>query len=372
MRQKILSVSITSVFLIISNSGYAQFGNLMNQFKDAAEKIQKEVQQQIQSTIEPVNTSNQQSQAVAPAANIPQPSVSNVVRSPVKNSDQSDSSDISKAFRGIWCKTIDTSSSGPFDFKGVKPGDLCQSSDDVIVAIAAKLKKSNQTFEWMTKPKALNEGGVLVVDNVIAGDKAFFKIAILIDPYLEKAYLASFTGLICAADPSNSLNSENPFRNALESKYGKPASAYTEYDSLKAQIDELEQQNSAARRQAITVREAKNTRDVDNMLPMLKGMLGASDKNAILSLTWDYEKGNPERPVGTATVTQARWNLIREVGGCKVQYIDKASSGSPSLDYGFGLSLMGTKRIVSLENSIIAKNQAKEKEKIQSAPAPKF
>jgi len=205
----------------------------------------------------------------------------------------------------------------------------------------------------------------LAVQNVVAGDKGFFAIALIIDPFKEKVYLGSFTGLICAADATNSLNQNNPFRKALEGKYGSPASAYTEYDQLKAQIDELENQNSNARKQAITVKEAKNARDVDNMLPTLKGMLKAANKEAILSLTWDYEKGNTQRPIGSATIVQARWSQIRDVGGCPVSINDRE-------DYGFMLGVGGTKKISSLEDAIIAQNQANAREMVQKAPAPKF
>ncbi len=378
MRKTVLAASMFGVLLsAFPLASQAQFGNLMDRLKGAAEKAQREVQQKKeQAGADQASPNNQQAQpAVAPPPGMPaMPAMPGAAagRNPMRNPAQPESVDVSKAFRGIWCKATDASSNGSFDFKGIKTGDLCNLPDDLIVAIEERLKKSKQPFEWMTQPKVLNEGGSLIVDNVVAGERAFFKIAILIDPFAEKAYLGSFAGLVCAADPTNSLNADNPFRKALESKYGKPASAFTEYDSLKAQIDELEQQNSAAKRQAITVREARNARDVDNMLPTLKAALAASDKNAILSLTWDYEKGNNERPIGAATVTQARWNLIRDVGGCKVQYVDRASSGSPSLDYGFAVGVGGTKQIAALERSIAAKNQAKEKEKVQSAPAPKL
>ena len=378
MRKTVLAASMFGVLLsAMPLASQAQFGNLVDRLKGAAEKAQREAQQKKeQAAGDQGSPNNQQAQpagpAVVPAPGMPALPGAAAGRNPVRNPIQPESVDVSKVFRGIWCKTNDASSNGSFDFKGIKTGDLCNAPDDLIVAIEERLKKSRQPSEWMTQPKVLNEGGTLVVDNVVAGERAFFKIAILIDPFAEKAYLGSFSGLVCAADPTNSLNAENPFRKALESKYGKPASAFTEYDSLKAQIDELEQQNAAARRQAITVREARNARDVDNMLPTLKAALAASDKNAILSLTWDYEKGNTERPLGAATVIQARWNLIRDVGGCKVQYVDRSSSGSPSLDYGFAVGVGGTKQIAVLEKSIAAKNQAKEKEKVQNAPAPKL
>lgn len=351
MKSKALLAKFVAVILLLPISGYAQFGNILNQLKNAAEKAQQAAQQ--------TQSDGDQKVPVKPQASPPAANTAAQVAGQVAGVNTV------KAFRDIWCKSIDSSVSGPIDFKGIKTGDLCQVPDELISAIENKLKRSKQPYEWMTQPKVLKEGGTLAVQNVVAGDKGFFAIALIIDPFKEKVYLGSFTGLICAADATNSLNQNNPFRKALEGKYGSPASAYTEYDQLKAQIDELENQNSNARKQAITVKEAKNARDVDNMLPTLKGMLKAANKEAILSLTWDYEKGNTQRPIGSATIVQARWSQIRDVGGCPVSINDRE-------DYGFMLGVGGTKKISSLEDAIIAQNQANAREMVQKAPAPKF
>jgi len=285
------------------------------------------------------------------------------------NSNQSNGTNTAKKFREIWCKSPNSSISGPVEFKGIRTGDLCLAPDDLIIAIEASLKKSRLPFEWISQPKVLDLAGTLMAENVVAGDKGFFAIAINIDPLSEKAYLASYSGLICAADSTNSLNADNPFRKALESKYGKPASAYSAYDQLKEQIDALENQNSAAKNQAITIREAKNTRDVDNQLPMLKKMLAVSDKKEILLLEWAFEKGNPQRSA-TAQIQQAAWNKIRDVGkGCDVTYEVKGRSGQ---DYGFAFQVGNDKQMQLIEASINSRTQAKEKAKVLNAPAPKF
>ena len=276
---------------------------------------------------------------------------------------------VSQSFRSLWCKSIDTTANSPFDFKGIRVGDLCQVPDDVIVSLESRLKKNNQPYEWMTQPKVLNAGISIVTNNLIAGDKTFLLFSIILDPYNEKAYLASFTGLICAAHATNSLNNDNPFRKALENKYGLPASTYTEYEQVKAQIDELEAQNNRATNQAITVREAKNARDVNNMLPALRSMLASSDKNNIISLTWDYEKGNKLRPFGMATVTQANPTDITDAGGCPI----KTRQGRDfDQNYGFQVGFTGTQSIQAIGRNIDARNLAKQKEQVQNAPAPKF
>jgi len=362
-------LNILFVSLLFSGAAQAQFGNFLKDLKGAAEKVQQELQQQ-QKQAEPVQptTGAQQpkpnSTVIAPPA---LPSEANSLPGP-KNPNTLNSA---KSFRDIWCKSTNTSVSGTIDFKGIKTGDLCLAPDDLISAIESTLKTSRQPFEWMTTPKVLQEGGTLIVKNVQQGDSGFFAIAIIIDPFVEKAYIGSFTGLICAADSTNSLNEDNPFRKALESKYGKPSSAVTEYDQLKQQIDALERDNVAAKNKAITVREAKNARDVDDQLPMLKNLLAASNKKSILSMTWEFEKGNAQR-YATAQIIQARWNEIRSIGGCKVTYVDTARSGQPSLDYGFAIGITGSKQIEQIEALVQSKNQAKEKEKVQSAPAPKF
>jgi hypothetical protein len=353
--------------LLFSGASHAQFGNLLKDLKGAAEKIQQEAQQQKPSDTAPTRTGSQQSKPNTSAMTPPATPI-NIKVLPNENPISIDSA---KIFRDIWCKSTNSTTSGSIDFKGIKTGDLCNAPDDLITAIEDRLKKSRQPFEWMSQSKILKEGGTLIVKNVKAGEKAFFAIAIIIDPFLEKAYIGSYSGLICAADSTNSLNEDNPFRKALESKYGKPASAFTEYDQLKQQIDALEKDNIAARNKAITIKEAKNARDVDDQLPMLKRLLAASNKKSILSINWDFEKGNSKK-YATAQILQARWNEIREIGGCKVTYVDTASSGQPSLDYGFVLGVAGSKEIEQIEEEIISKNRAKEKEKVQSAPAPKF
>jgi hypothetical protein len=353
----------------------AQLGNMLNQLKSAAEKIQKETQQQNTST---QNQNNRESQ---PTPSLPssenknnttnQSAIGLGEKNPIRVVTQQASQDVPKIFREIWCKVSNDTVNGPIDFKGIKTGDLCHATDDLIIAIESKLK-SSKLHEWMTIPNSQKEGSVVIANKLVANDKAFFSMAILIDPYTQKSYIASFSGLICAADPSNSLNADNPFRTALQSKYGSPASIHTQYDNLKAQIEDLERLNSNQKKQAITVSEAKNARDTGNLLPTLKASLNSADKNTVLALVWDYEKGNSERPIGAASISQAGVSEIRDVGGCSVKFVDKERYGQPKLDYGFVLRVAGTKQLSQLEASIDAKNKAQEKEKVQKAPAPKF
>jgi len=191
----------------------------------------------------------------------------------------------------------------------------------------------------------------------------------LIDPSVEKAYLGSFEALICAADATNSLNTDNPFRKALEGKFGSPASAFTEYEQLKAQIDDLEASINKQKKEAVTVKEAKTARDASNQLPTLKALLAASDKKSILSLTWDYEKGNNKRPFASATISKANPGRLSKVGGCPI----KTDQGSRYPDpYGFSFDVRGSKGILELGTSVDAKNAARQKEKVQNAPPPKF
>lgn len=208
MKSKTLLAKFVAVILLLPISGYAQFGNILNQLKNAAEKAQQAAKQ--------TQSDGDQKVPVKPQASPPAANTAAQVAGQVAGVNTV------KAFRDIWCKSIDSSVSGPIDFKGIKTGDLCQVPDELISAIENKLKRSKQPYEWMTQPKVLKEGGTLAVQNVVAGDKGFFAIALIIDPFKEKVYLGSFTGLICAADATNSLNQNNPFRKALEGKYGSP------------------------------------------------------------------------------------------------------------------------------------------------------
>jgi|GEM_PF-5316931 len=320
-------------------------------FKQPNQEIEKSLTQPT-SQIAPASEKN-----AAPIVSTVNPKITPPVINPVPQ------------FRAIWCKSIDPSANGPIDYKGVSVGDLCQAPDDLIATVFDKLKTNKQSFEWMVTPNALKEGTSILVEHIIAGDKTFKLIALIINPFKEKAYIGSFTGLICAADASNNLNAGNPFRKALESKYGVPASAYTEYDQIKAQIDDLEAMVARSKSQAISVREAKDARDADNMLNSLRPMRAAANKNIILSLTWDYEKGNKFRPIGSAVVEQANPNDLRDTGGCPIKTLQGRSFEQ---NFGFMISVTGSKKISTIAEELDAANRAKQIEKVQSAPAPKF
>jgi Tfp pilus assembly protein PilF len=279
------------------------------------------------------------------------------------------------AFRSIWCKSIDKSANSPFDFKDIKIGDLCQVPDELIVAIEAKLRETcpkdlQGCTTWMTQPKVRLKSGIgsLTIKNIKVGERAFFAMAISLDPYNEKAYLASFSALLCAADPTNSLNAGNPFRKALENKYGSPAEITTEYDEAKSQIDALEAQTNLARKQTITVQEAKSVREANSLLPSLKALAAVASKDAVLYLKWDYENGNKLRPVGIVLVSKADPIGIADLGGCPV----KKSIEGRLRDYGFAIGFTGSKTLVSIFNAVDEKDAEIAKQKIQTAPAPKF
>lgn len=290
-------------------------------------------------------------------------------KTPKVGEQSTDPIELVKSFRAFWCKSIDTSNSGPIDYKGIKPGDLCQLPDEIIISLEQRLKSEKLPYQWISQPSSMTEGTGIVLKDFRAGDKSFFAFAVIVDPTITKAYLGSFTVLVCAADKTNSLNADNPFRRALEAKYGPPTFAYTEYEDLKAQIDALDADIERQKSQAITVKEAKSARDNGAAVKQLKAMLPASDKKAILSLTWEYDKGNKTRTNYSTTVKRADPGSINMVGGCPVL----ADLGAPHPQpLGFALGVGPTKSIIAIGEAIDAKNSAKEKEKVRNAPAPKL
>lgn len=273
--------------------------------------------------------------------------------------------EVVKRFRKIWCKSVDNSVTSKNDFKGIRSGDLCLAPDDLIIAIRDSLRESKFPYTWMTEPKVLTEGGSLAIDNVKAGDKSFFRISLLVDPFKGKAYLAGFSGLICAADPTNSLTPGNPLRKALDDKFGKPSLVYTEYDKIKAQIDDLDQLAQENKKRALTVEEAKKARDLQAIMPNLKAMAATADKNNVLEIYWDLGEKGPKTVFGATAVLSMKWSVIRDAGGCKVQIKDRE-------DYGFALAIYGRPELVTIEEAIAQKNKTLADEKVKSAPAPTF
>ena len=270
-------------------------------------------------------------------------------------------------FRAIWCKSIDTSANGPIDYKGVRVGDLCQAPDDLIAAL---LNIAKPLLELVT-PNAFQEGNVFLIDNLVAGEKIFKRFALMINPYKGKVYIASFSGLICASDSTNNLNEGNPFRKALESKYGTPASVYTEYDQIEAQTGALKAMLAVSKSQAITVQEAKTARDGTNVLNSLKPTQAEANNllKKIKSLTWDYEKGNKFRPINSASILKANPEDLRAKDGCLVKV--KQGRGFEQY-YGFILNVFGSQAIDRISDEINMEQANRAKQKVQSAPVPKF
>jgi hypothetical protein len=267
-------------------------------------------------------------------------------------------------FRAIWCKSIDKKSMGSFEVKGVTTGDLCATTDDFINALEKAIAKAHNPYEWIRKPKALSAGGLLRVDNIVTENIAMRQVTILIDPFKEKVYLGNFVALVCASDLSNSLDPENPFRRALEGKYGK-GKTISEYDQLKAQYDELNKSFEKAKKSAITVAEAKAARDGAEQIKIVKMMLDntSKERSPITQLYWLY--GIKKHPELGAAISPAKWSEIRDIGGCKLK-------NKENEDYGFFFNVNGTDAIVDLELEVNRRNSTASKENIEKAPLPEF
>lgn len=267
-------------------------------------------------------------------------------------------------FRSIWCKSIDKKSMGTFEVKGVRTGDLCATTDDFINALEKTIAKAHNPYEWIRKPKALSEGGLLRVDNIVTENIAMRQVTILIDPFSEKVYLGNFVALVCASDLSNSLDAGNPFRRALETKYGI-GKTISEYDQLKAQYDELNRSFEKAKKNALTVAEAKAARDGAEQIKIVKMMLDNTPKeqSPIAQLFWLY--GSKKHPELGAAISPAKWSEIRDLGGCKLKT-------EKNEDYGFFFNVNGTDAIVNLESEVNKRNSTASKEKIEKAPLPEF
>lgn len=190
-------------------------------------------------------------------------------------------------FKNIWCASTDKSLNGPFDYNGMRPGDLCVQPEEIIdklfidgfAVIDPKSPRISTTVDYFKTKNFLLE-----------------TVEIVYHPSAKKIYITSFDGAICKSDKNNTLNDGNNFRIALQSKYGRPSNQLTSFDVLKAQHDSLKADFDAKRRNAITVGEARNARDAQNQLDVVANLLKNPNlKNNIAQLQWQYS-GEHKRP----------------------------------------------------------------------------
>lgn len=275
------------------------------------------------------------------------------------------STDTAASFRAAWCKKVDTRTTGKINYRGVGVGDMCLAPDSFIVALKDRMSALKVPVEWFADPKSLTESLSYTISNFVYEDKKILKISIAIDPSSGKVYIGSFTGLLCAADPSNSLDNGNSFRIALETKYGPPSLIQTEYEVLNQQAKELEEVNNQARKKQITVAEAKQIRENESSIETFKQLAKRVDKNLVRTLGWDYEKPNKLRPVGMLQIAQIEWPLMRDVGGCPVK-------DSNNNDIGFAAQFLATQTMMNIFKESSKKEAKAIENKQKNAPAPEL
>lgn len=270
-------------------------------------------------------------------------------------------------FKNNWCKNVDTSATGPFDYKGVSVGDICLLPEALIYSINEKLVNEKYPFNLMHDSKAYlqEKGGLILISNVIAGEMRFIDITLLIDFTSSKIYVGRYGALICAADKTNNLSDGNSFRLALEKKYGKPSLVLTEAEELKAQINALENETNIAKEKMITVDEAKKIRNTEAMIKALRQSLKTSEKqkSQVKALLWDYDIKNPIRPYAETTITPINSNKINDLGGCDIKTEDNN-------DIGFLVEMAGTYQLKTIGEKIDKLNLEAVRNKQKNAPTP--
>jgi hypothetical protein len=115
---------VTGIFVTCTSTSFAQFPNLKGLLDKAKEKIDSSVINQ--SSVEP------QRPTVAPTITIP-PSTSVKTlekRQEILKTNDDGTVTISKeVFKRQWCNSVESDTLGPFDYKGVRPGDICGQPD---------------------------------------------------------------------------------------------------------------------------------------------------------------------------------------------------------------------------------------------------
>lgn len=268
---------LTFVFLcLLSSQSNAQLPNVKGLLDKAKERIESPA-------------------AAKPIPEPPRPNANNEPKSQQPTIINSDGSiTITKsAFKSQWCSTIESQTLGPYDYKGVRPGDICGQPEEFIDIL------------FPDGSITLNPKGLVVadLDSDVVRTKGFELtfVQLIYSANLKKMYITALKGDICKTNPANSLNPNNSFRSALVSKYGEPDATISAYDVGKAQYDALKKDIDASRNNAVTVQEAKRARDGQVQLESLNNMLKNPNlKNEIAQLNWRYKgvHNTPNVPFG--------------------------------------------------------------------------
>lgn len=203
------------------------------------------------------------------------------------------STDLIAKFKSEWCKNIDNESKGLFTYKNLATGDLCL-APEIVISNILKLKNTN-TENTLDAFNNINQSQAFLFDHALSDlisneDYHFIAASFLVFPNIKKIYLSSFTIGVCPEDPTNSLNEDNSFRKALETKYGKTDGSISEYDARNQELNQLKSSQKEQGKQAITVKEAVKARDYGDGLKVVDSLTSNIPKDLINTIFWNKDE----------------------------------------------------------------------------------
>lgn len=280
----------TTIILCIalcSTPSYAQFGNLLKDLKSAAEAVKNASEALTQES--QAENPKQSNPVVAPT--VQQSSQPQQIKK--NESTQANLTDKQSAppspileFRNKWCKSTDNLTLSPIEYRNLRTGDICNFTDEIILGILKKFENNQIDINSYQDPTSFQ------LDWIIGGESQFTNLNVVLLPKSNKFYIPYFAALICPSSEFNSLVESNSFRVALEQKYGKPSGAFTEYDVVKQQVDEVEKMIAQQKKSAITVAEMQSVREGEQSVNVLKNLLANANKNLPMQLGWKYDNSN--------------------------------------------------------------------------------
>jgi len=261
-----------------------------------------------------------------------------------------------ETFRSTWCKAQSKPSSG-FEFKGLQVGDICNVPSDMLTEffwqVGDGYKKPDMSY--LADSNKLLTGYFKEENDRAFGNKhGLNKIwfSTNTDSALPSMTLIQAKLVLCAADITNSLQDDNPFRGALENKYGKPERVSTYLDLEKERLKKIKKKSP------------KDKKAIDTQKFNIRVMEGDAKANVVKEIVWEKDDQK-------LIVRKEDQSIdYRAQGNCRV--------GAGDYDFlpAYTVVITPPEEIIKIgKKAVQAKKDreaAQKRDKINNAPVPKF
>jgi hypothetical protein len=294
------------------------------------------------------------------------------------------------SFRAEWCKSIDKSANGERSVRGITVGDICQLSDAALREIEANMSQG-PVRTLMGAPLGESDLNNLAAtkfrfsirDLVIDGEP-FMAFDLMVDPYSKKIYLAGMNAVVCATDETNSLDTGNVFRQALEEKYGRPTKVTRTIEIFKQRAEGAMRICKDSMARAKTIAEQRQAEEGCMVARQQEQIAKAGESNpknqeSVFLLGWgDRKVPNDEWYLSAGSqVTGLHYGTLsavvmdgsypnRVTSECSVR-IDKGKRG-----HAFGVILQPTEKMMAILKQIDEQHGKQIENRAKTAPKPKL